>query len=82
MDDHQAPWVPGGTEPAGKWHSRAMPAPRSMGNMRVRHPPRYLRHDHRYPARDFLVTDQGSGIESEDSHRSPEPALPTVTDDQ
>ena len=50
--------------------------------MRVRHPPRYLRHDHRYPARDFLVTDQGSGIESEDSHRSPEPALPTVTDDQ
>jgi hypothetical protein len=73
--DHQAPWVPGETELVGKWHSQAMPGSRSMGGMRVRHPPRHLRHDHRYPRRDFIVKDQDLGMQLEDLHRSSVPAL-------
>ena len=80
--DYQAPWVPGGTELIGKWHSRTMPASRSMGEMKIRHPPRYLRHDRRHPTRDFIVKDQGLGLEFEDLHnsRSSEPALSIVID--
>ena len=79
-NDFQAPWVPGGAELVGKWHSQTMPVSRSMGNMKVRYPPRYLRHDHRYPTRDFIVKAQGPGLELEDLHRSPEPPPSTVTD--
>lgn len=83
VNDYQAPWVPGGTEPIGKWHSQAMPTARSMGGMKVRYPPRHLRHDHRYRKRDFIVNAQNSGLELEDAtvlDGSPEPALCTVTD--
>jgi len=79
--DYQAPWVPGGTELVGKWHSQTMPASRSMGKMKVRYPPRYLRNDRRHPKREFIVKAQGPGLELEDQQKSPEPARSRVTDD-
>lgn len=46
--------------------------------MKVRYPPRHLRHDHGYPARDFVIKIQDPELESEDSDKPSEPALSTV----
>lgn len=72
MNDCQAPWVPGGTEAIGKWHSQEMAAPGSMGRMKVRYPPRHLRHDHRYRKREFIAANQGFGLKLKDLDGSPE----------